>query len=126
MAILGSTSAIDPVYDENGREVMSRGTVAAAWQNFFICVEMFFAAIALRFAFSVNAYIDATSSERFLFIRSGILLRLQSSTGFLKQLQLTLHDSFKRLFLVISINTFLASDQQAEVFFRSKLELNSG
>lgn len=58
LAILGSTSAIDPVYDDVGHEVISRGTVAAAWQNFFICVEMFFAAVALRYAFSVSAYID--------------------------------------------------------------------
>lgn len=41
-----------------GNEIISRGTVAAAYQNFLICVEMFFAAIALRFAFSVSAYAD--------------------------------------------------------------------
>uniref|UniRef100_A0A8C4SG50 Transmembrane protein 184a n=1 Tax=Erpetoichthys calabaricus TaxID=27687 RepID=A0A8C4SG50_ERPCA len=28
------------------------GTVAAGWQNFIICIEMFFAAIALRYAFT--------------------------------------------------------------------------
>ncbi|KAM3726905.1 Transmembrane protein [Dirofilaria immitis] len=58
LAVLGSTSAIDPIYDTEGREIISRGTVAAAWQNFFICVEMFFAAVALRYAFSISAYID--------------------------------------------------------------------
>uniref|UniRef100_A0A7I4NLK7 Bm3961 n=1 Tax=Brugia malayi TaxID=6279 RepID=A0A7I4NLK7_BRUMA len=58
LAVLGSTSAIDPIYDAKGYEVISRGTVAAAWQNFFICVEMFFAAVALRYAFSISAYID--------------------------------------------------------------------
>lgn len=58
LAVLGSTSAIDPIYDAEGHEVISRGTVAAAWQNFFICVEMFFAAVALRYAFSISAYID--------------------------------------------------------------------
>uniref|UniRef100_A0A0M3HUM0 Organic solute transporter Ostalpha-domain-containing protein n=1 Tax=Ascaris lumbricoides TaxID=6252 RepID=A0A0M3HUM0_ASCLU len=82
LAILGSTSAIDPVYDENGREVMSRGTVAAAWQNFFICVEMFFAAIALRFAFSVNAYIDATSMNSNV---DGRPVTLQSISSSLKE-----------------------------------------
>ncbi|KAI6202427.1 hypothetical protein M3Y96_00947300 [Aphelenchoides besseyi] len=59
IAVLGATSAIDPVYDVEGKEVISRGTVAAGYQNFLICVEMFFAAIALRFAFGVSAYIDA-------------------------------------------------------------------
>jgi hypothetical protein len=59
---LGATSAIDPVYGVDGKELISRGTVAAGYQNFLICVEMFFAAIALRFAFSVSAYVDAHSS----------------------------------------------------------------
>lgn len=61
--MLGSTSAIDPVYDSEGKEIMSRGTVAAAWQNFLICIEMFFAAVALRYAFSVSAYIDPSSGK---------------------------------------------------------------
>ncbi|KAI6177439.1 Organic solute transporter subunit alpha/Transmembrane protein 184 family-containing protein [Aphelenchoides bicaudatus] len=61
IAILSATSAIDPVYDQDGKEFISRGTVAAGYQNFLICIEMFFAAIALRFAFSVSAYIDAHS-----------------------------------------------------------------
>ncbi|KHN83304.1 Transmembrane protein [Toxocara canis] len=82
LAILGSTSAIDPVYDENGKEVMSRGTVAAAWQNFFICVEMFFAAIALRFAFSVNAYIEATNMNSNV---DGRPVTLQSISSSLKE-----------------------------------------
>ncbi|TMS36223.1 hypothetical protein L596_003441 [Steinernema carpocapsae] len=60
LAVLGATSVIDPVMSEDGKEVLiSRGTVAAGYQNFFICVEMFFAAIALRFAFGVGAYADA-------------------------------------------------------------------
>lgn len=58
LAILGATSAIDPVY-KDGVEVIGRGTVAAGYQNFFICVEMFFAAIALRFAFGVGTYSDS-------------------------------------------------------------------
>ncbi|KAG7243562.1 hypothetical protein INR49_011119 [Caranx melampygus] len=32
------------------------GTVAAGWQNFIICIEMFFAAIALRYAFTCTVY----------------------------------------------------------------------
>lgn len=59
LAVLGATSAIDPIYDSNGNEIISRGTVAAGYQNFLICIEMFFAAVALRFAFSVSAYVDA-------------------------------------------------------------------
>ncbi|KAL3981784.1 Organic solute transporter Ostalpha family protein [Acanthocheilonema viteae] len=61
LAVLGSTSAIDPVYDAEGHEVISRGTIAAAWQNLFICLEMFFAAVALKYAFSISAYIDPST-----------------------------------------------------------------
>lgn len=63
LAVLGSTSAISPVHDAEGQEIISRGTVAAAWQNFLICIEMFFAAVALRYAFSVNAYIDNSAGR---------------------------------------------------------------
>ncbi|KAE9556491.1 hypothetical protein FO519_000376 [Halicephalobus sp. NKZ332] len=48
LAVLGATSVIDPVYDKDGKEIIGRGTVAAGYQNFFICIEMFFAAICLR------------------------------------------------------------------------------
>lgn len=63
LAVLGATSAIDPIVDTDGKELISRGTIAAGWQNFFICIEMFFAAIALRFAFGVSAYADAHSGS---------------------------------------------------------------
>ncbi|XP_041093810.1 transmembrane protein 184ba isoform X1 [Polyodon spathula] len=37
---------------------VGEGTVAAGYQNFIICVEMFFAAIALRYAFTYKVYVD--------------------------------------------------------------------
>jgi hypothetical protein len=40
---------------------LSAGTVAAGWQNFIICIEMFFASIALRFAFPHTVYLHALS-----------------------------------------------------------------
>jgi len=39
-----------------GETNLSVGTVAAGWQNFFVCIEMCLAAIALRFAFPHNPY----------------------------------------------------------------------
>jgi len=40
LAVLGATSAIDPIYAEDGTERIGRGTVAAGYQNFFICIEV--------------------------------------------------------------------------------------
>ncbi|XP_069763589.1 transmembrane protein 184B isoform X2 [Narcine bancroftii] len=37
---------------------VGEGTVAAGYQNFIICIEMFFAAIALRYAFTSKVYRD--------------------------------------------------------------------
>lgn len=37
---------------------VGEGTVAAGYQNFIICVEMFFAALALRHAFTYKVYMD--------------------------------------------------------------------
>ncbi|VDD94269.1 unnamed protein product [Enterobius vermicularis] len=80
--VLSLTSAIDPAYNDQHEEVISKGTVAAAWQNFLICLEMFFAAIALRFAFPVNAYIDASAMNS---NPDGRPMTLQSISSSLKE-----------------------------------------
>lgn len=40
-------------------EEVNAGTVAAGWQNFIICIEMLFAAIALHFAFPFTVYVQS-------------------------------------------------------------------
>jgi len=50
LAILGMIGIIHPVAD------IGEGTVAAGYQNFLICVEMFFASIAMHFAFPHRRY----------------------------------------------------------------------
>ena len=50
MAILEKAKVISPIVDSAGT-ITSAGTVSAGYQNFFICIEMLFAAIALRYAF---------------------------------------------------------------------------
>ena len=42
---------------------LSAGSVAAGWQNFIICIEMFFASIALRVAFPHTVYLSALGSS---------------------------------------------------------------
>ena len=50
LAILEKASVISPVINT------STGTVSAGYQNFLICIEMLFAAIALRYAFPYQIY----------------------------------------------------------------------
>ena len=50
LAILEKGGLISPIVDSYGATT-SAGTVSAGYQNFFICIEMLFAAIALRYAF---------------------------------------------------------------------------
>uniref|UniRef100_A0A671KSH2 Transmembrane protein 184bb n=1 Tax=Sinocyclocheilus anshuiensis TaxID=1608454 RepID=A0A671KSH2_9TELE len=53
LAILEKCGAIPRI---NSPDVS--GTVAAGYQNFIICIEMFFAALALRHAFTYKVYMD--------------------------------------------------------------------
>ncbi|XP_060696769.1 transmembrane protein 184A [Hemiscyllium ocellatum] len=55
LAILEKCGVIPEVQIIDGHEVRA-GTVAAGHQNFIICIEMFFAAIALRYAYPSQVY----------------------------------------------------------------------
>lgn len=41
---------------------VNKGTVSAGYQNFIICIEMFFASVALRYAFPYQIYGDLNSA----------------------------------------------------------------
>ncbi|XP_048351321.1 transmembrane protein 184A [Sphaerodactylus townsendi] len=55
LAILEKCGVIPEVQIIDGKPV-GAGTVAAGYQNFIICIEMLFAAIALRYAFTCQVY----------------------------------------------------------------------
>lgn len=55
LAVLEKAKFIDPVIDSSGQPT-SAGTVSAGYQNFLICIEMLFAALALRAAFPYEIY----------------------------------------------------------------------
>lgn len=55
LAILERCGVIPNALFIDGQEV-GAGTVAAGWQNFIICIEMSFAAVALRYAFPCTVY----------------------------------------------------------------------
>lgn len=50
LAIMEKGGLIVNIVDSAGHST-NAGTVSAGYQNFFICIEMLFAAIALRYAF---------------------------------------------------------------------------
>ncbi|CAL7941027.1 unnamed protein product [Xylocopa violacea] len=53
LAILEKANVISPITEGQST---STGTVSAGYQNFLICIEMLFAAIALRYAFPYQVY----------------------------------------------------------------------
>ena len=56
LAILEKCGAIPRINSDT--VTVGEGTVAAGYQNFIICVEMFFAALFLRHAFTYTVYMD--------------------------------------------------------------------
>lgn len=56
LAILEKCGAIPQINSADFS--VGEGTVAAGYQNFIICIEMFFAAVALRHAFTYKVYMD--------------------------------------------------------------------
>ena len=79
LSILEKTGVISQLYSEEGVTVAGRGTVAAGYQNFIICIEMFFAAIALRFAFPYGLYAQEET------VTTGRTVSLQSISSNLKE-----------------------------------------
>ena len=79
LAILEMAGVISQHYSEDGKVGIGVGTVAAGWQNFIICIEMFFAAIALRFAFPYSLYAMEEN------ITQGRTVSLQSISSNLKE-----------------------------------------
>lgn len=54
MAVLEKANVISPLINKD--QSTNVGTVSAGYQNFLICIEMLFAAIALRYAFPYQVY----------------------------------------------------------------------
>lgn len=61
LAILEKCGVIPEVQIIDGKTV-GAGTVAAGYQNFIICIEMLFASIALRYAFTCQVYREKKES----------------------------------------------------------------
>lgn len=80
LAVLEQCEVILPIYGENGKPSTNAGTVSAGYQNFLVCVEMGFAAVALRYAFPVTVYAqNCTTDSR------GRSVTMQSISSSLKE-----------------------------------------
>jgi len=79
LAILEKAQVISRVVDSSG-DVTSAGTVSAGYQNFFICIEMLFAAIALRYAFPYQVYARSCIGDA-----TGRSVTMQSISSSLKE-----------------------------------------
>ncbi|XP_044754250.1 transmembrane protein 184B isoform X2 [Coccinella septempunctata] len=75
LAILEKAEVITPINDSTGT-----GTVSAGYQNFLICIEMFFAALALRSAFPYRIYIQGSVTDS-----RGRSVTMQSISSSLKE-----------------------------------------
>lgn len=79
LAVLEKAEVIDPIMDANHKPT-SAGTVSAGYQNFLICIEMFFAAIALRYAFPYQVYAQGCITDS-----HGRSVTMQSISSSLKE-----------------------------------------
>lgn len=79
LAILEKANVISPIYSHNGEQKVGVGTVSAGWQNFFVGLEMFLAAVALRFAFPHSVYSSGPTAGH------GRTVSLQSISSSLKE-----------------------------------------
>jgi len=63
LVVLEKMQLIEPIISDDGVEHTKSGTVSAGYQNFLICIEMFFASIALKYAFPISVYMTTGCPE---------------------------------------------------------------
>ena len=62
LAVLEKINLIQPLESDDGGVMTEAGTVSAGYQNFLICIEMFFAAILMKFAFPISTYMNTNNT----------------------------------------------------------------
>lgn len=100
LAVLEKADVISPIIG-NGYHT-SAGTVSAGYQNFLICIEMFFAAVALRYAFPHHVYTQGCITDS-----RGRSVTMQSISSSLKvsvYFSLNLHQDYQFIFLQETMN----------------------
>lgn len=80
LAVLEKLEFISPIYGADGKPATNAGTVSAGYQNFLVCIEMGFAAVALRYAFPVTVYAQNCATDS-----RGRSVTMQSISSSLKE-----------------------------------------
>jgi len=57
LSIMEASGMIQPIMSDDSTIETSPGTISAGYQNFLICIEMFFAAVAMKYAFPISVYL---------------------------------------------------------------------
>jgi len=57
LSIMEASGMIKPIISDDCSYTTKPGTISAGYQNFLICIEMFFAAIAMKYAFPISVYL---------------------------------------------------------------------
>jgi len=78
LSIMEASGMIQPIQSDDGLYLTKPGTISAGYQNFLICIEMFFASIAMKYAFPISVYLtDASAGGRGT---AGVTMQSISST----------------------------------------------
>nr|CAG4649315.1 EOG090X05RX [Scapholeberis mucronata]SVE93602.1 EOG090X05RX [Scapholeberis mucronata] len=80
LAVLESCEVISPIYGQDGDQTTDDRSVSAGYQNFLVCIEMGFAAVALRYAFPVTVYAQNCATDS-----RGRTVTMQSISSSLKE-----------------------------------------
>merc|ERR1719348_76848 len=80
LAIMEKANLISRLQSDDKTVLTEAGTVSAGYQNFLICIEMFFAAIAMRYAFPISVYMSEGSHQS-----SGRSVNMQSISSTLRE-----------------------------------------
>lgn len=82
LAILEQVRLIPKVYSVSDGQELRSGTVAAGWQNFFICIEMLVAAIVLRYVMIESVHGSGACSVSYCILTGSYFVHRQSSGNF--------------------------------------------
>jgi len=62
LSIMEASGMIQPIHSDDGSYTTTPGTISAGYQNFLICIEMLFAAVAMKYAFPISAYLTESAA----------------------------------------------------------------